>query len=82
LRRRKSRKSWKRVKEECCQYQRRVPERSGLYRLVYHSREELERQWSEQLQPEYGALRHEVFNLKGAVEPTTEADLPDLIVFF
>ncbi|RIL05870.1 MAG: hypothetical protein DCC75_11330, partial [Proteobacteria bacterium] len=41
-------------------YRRREPERTALYQLVYHLRDELARVWAERFQSEYGVLRDEV----------------------
>lgn len=51
---------WEESKEKLQHYRRREPERSALYQLVYHGRDELTRVWSERFQSEYGALRDEV----------------------
>jgi hypothetical protein len=51
---------WNSVKDHCQYYRRRVPERSELYRLVYHQRDKLELLWEERFQPRYGVLRDEV----------------------
>lgn len=42
--------------------QRRCPETSALYRLVYHYRDKLAWSWQDMFQPNYGALRDEVLD--------------------
>ena len=51
---------WEKSKEKLQHYRRREPERSALYQLVYHGRDQLSQVWSERFQPEYGVLRDEV----------------------
>lgn len=52
--------TWKKVKAECQPYRRRRPEKSTLYQVVYHNREELEYGWEERYQHQYGVLRDSV----------------------
>lgn len=52
--------TWKSVRKRCQHYRRRRPESTELYRLVYHSRDELEHVWEERFQQQYGVLRDEV----------------------
>jgi uncharacterized Zn finger protein (UPF0148 family) len=52
--------TWEKSRERLQYYRRREPERSVLYQLVYHGRDELPRVWGERFQPEYGVLRDEV----------------------
>ncbi len=41
-------------------YKHRSPAETGLYRIVYHNRDELPRVWEDRFQPDYGVLRDEV----------------------
>ena len=52
--------SWDNAKQRLCQYSRRQPETSSLYRIVYNYREEFELRWEELFQQDYGYLRPEV----------------------
>ena len=52
--------TWEKAKEKLQHYRRRTPEASVLYQLVYHSREDLQFQWEERFQHQYGCLRDEV----------------------
>jgi len=51
---------WEKAKKKQFEYQRRSPEQSPLYRLVFAYREELEFHYSELFEHRYGALRSEV----------------------
>ena len=58
----KSFPSWERSREKqlngyARRYTRRNPEQTILYRIVYHSRQELEYRWEDWFQQKYGALR-------------------------
>ena len=53
---------WEHAKGELRHYKRREPERSTLYQLVYHGREELPRVWEEHFQGTFGVLRKEVLD--------------------
>ena len=53
-------KRWESCKDKLQHYQRRKPEQSVLYQLVFHGRDELPRVWSERFQQTYGVLRDEV----------------------
>ena len=52
--------TWEKAKEKLQHYRRRTPEASVLYQIVYHSREDLQFQWEERFQHQYGCLRDEV----------------------
>jgi hypothetical protein len=52
--------TWDKARAECQHYRRRTPEKTELYRIVYHGREELPRVWDERFQSKYGVLRDEV----------------------
>ena len=52
--------SWRSAREQVVRYTARRPERTVLYRVIYHYRQALEYLWEEQFQPRYGALRREV----------------------
>jgi len=56
----KRRESWEQAKNQCQHYRRRSPEQGVLYRLVQAKRQDLEYQWEDLFQPEYGYLRREV----------------------
>jgi len=52
--------TWEKAKGELQHYRRREPERTTLYQLVFHGRDELPRVWEERFQGIYGVLRDEV----------------------
>ena len=52
--------TWASEKAVVQHYRRRSPERSELYRVVYHARDELERVWEPRFQAEYGGFRRAV----------------------
>jgi hypothetical protein len=52
--------TWDKAKQKLQHYRRRTPEASVLYQLVYHSRDDLQFQWEERFQHQYGCLRDEV----------------------
>ena len=54
-----NKKAWNNKRESPRSYNRRVPELSSLYRVVYHNREELEYKWEDLYQRDYGSLRRE-----------------------
>jgi len=56
----KRRESWEQAKNQCQHYRRRSPEQGVLFRLVQAKRQDLEYQWEDLFQPEYGYLRPEV----------------------
>ena len=51
---------WETAKEELQHYHLRQPERTALYRCVYHGRDRLSVVWEERFQSTYGVLRDEV----------------------
>jgi hypothetical protein len=53
-------RTWKKAKAELQHYRRREPQKSTLYKLIYHARDELPRVWEERFQTTYGFLRDEV----------------------
>ena len=54
------RHTWEKAKEKLQHYRRRSPEASVLYQIVHHSGDDLQFQWEERFQHEYGCLRDEV----------------------
>jgi hypothetical protein len=52
--------TWEKAKEKLQHYRRRTPEASVLYQIVHHSRDDLQFQWEERFQHQYGCLRDEV----------------------
>ena len=52
--------TWTGTKEKLQHYRRREPEKTKLYQLVYHGRDELPRVWEDRFQSTYGVLRDEV----------------------
>lgn len=52
--------TWEKAKAELQHYRRREPEKSELYRIVSHGREQLPMVWEERFQSQYGVLRDEV----------------------
>jgi hypothetical protein len=52
--------TWEKVKDKLQHYRRRTPEASVLYQIVHHSRDDLQFQWEERFQHQYGCLRDEV----------------------
>ena len=55
-------KLWEIQKIDLRNYSRRHPERSNLYRLIYHYREEFEYNWEDLFVGKYGVLREEVLS--------------------
>ena len=53
-------KLWEIQKRDLRNYSRRHQERSNLYRLIYHYREEFEYSWEDLFVSKYGVLREEV----------------------
>ena len=53
-------KRWDTCKDKLQHYRRRQPDKSVLYQLVYHGRDDLLRVWAERFQSGYGVLRDEV----------------------
>lgn len=51
--------SWDNHKSAQSRYRRRKPEKTGLYRLIYHYHEQLEWVWDEQFRKEHGVMRDE-----------------------
>ncbi len=54
------RRTWEKARDEVKHYNRREPEKSSLYRIVYTFRDELPRVWEQCFQSQYGVLRDEV----------------------
>ena len=52
--------TWENAKQKLQHYRRRQPESSSLYRLVFHTRDDLVHQWESRFQHRYGCLRDEV----------------------
>jgi hypothetical protein len=52
--------TWEKAKDKLQHYRRRTPETSVLYQIVHHSRDDLQFQWEERFQHQYGCLRDEV----------------------
>jgi hypothetical protein len=52
--------SWHCARERIQNYERRSPENSALYRIVFNYRDKLSWEWEQRFQQEYGALRDEV----------------------
>ena len=50
-------RTWELSRAKQLKYSRRKPEETQLYRIVYHNRQELEYQWEDRFQSEYGVLR-------------------------
>ena len=50
-------RAWELSRAKQLKYSRRKPEETQLYRIVYHNRQELEYQWEDRFQSEYGVLR-------------------------
>ena len=51
--------TWEQSRRKLIGYARRTPEETVLYRIIYHHRQDLEYQWEELFQSNYGALRRE-----------------------
>ena len=52
--------AWVTSRAKQLKYLRRRPEETSLYHTVYQCRNELEWEWEQRYQPEYGCLRDEV----------------------
>jgi hypothetical protein len=54
--------TWEGAKSRLQHYRKREPERSALYQLVYHFRDDLSRVWGDRFESQYGVLRDEVLS--------------------
>ena len=52
--------TWEQSRQKLLGYARRAPEETILYRTIYHYRQDLEYQWEDVFQSNYGTLRREV----------------------
>ena len=52
--------TWEQSRQKLIGYARRAPEETILYRTIYHYRQDLEYQWEDVFQSNYGTLRREV----------------------
>lgn len=53
---------WQQTRSRRIGYARRSPEKTPLYRLIYHHRDEFEYRWEELFQHKFGILRREVLD--------------------